>query len=174
MQWVELKKGDDAWIFMSNHSGELSKGRVLEVLDLSEHGFTGEHYLIEIPTGIEPVLEVRDGFTVSDSADKPIGFLRRVQHPANGDPLDSDPGVKNAVAALKSSAAALPETKTKAPIWDLEDPSQAWTTSIEDYESSAPAMLAETFDEFLSRRREEKAKTRPWYIPAGLARLLNR
>ena len=49
--------GDDAWIWLSNHSGEMTKGKVVAFLDLPGWGF--RNYVIEIDTHIDPLLEVR-------------------------------------------------------------------------------------------------------------------
>jgi hypothetical protein len=76
MKYVELKEGDDCWLFLSYHRGEMSKGKVIKVIQLE--GYTPlDHYVIEIPTSVDNSLEIRDGFTVSDSPDKPLGWMRR-------------------------------------------------------------------------------------------------
>lgn len=36
-----------------------------------------KYYIVEVDTGIEPIMFVRDGFSLSDSANKPIGAYRR-------------------------------------------------------------------------------------------------
>lgn len=75
MQRVKLVKGQDAWVYMSGQSGNPSKGKCIEVLNLDGYDF--EHYVIEIPTSVDPVLQIRDGATVTDDPAKPIGFWRR-------------------------------------------------------------------------------------------------
>lgn len=76
MKTLEFKEGDDCWIAMGG--GKLHKGKVLEVLDLSRHGWVNhKHYVVEIPTSIDPVLEIRDGLTMSDAEDAPLGMWRR-------------------------------------------------------------------------------------------------
>jgi hypothetical protein len=75
MQEVDLMVGDPCWCYLGNHKGELTKGTVVHILNLE--GWSHKHYVIEIPTSVEPLLEVRDGLSVSDSAKGPIGFLRR-------------------------------------------------------------------------------------------------
>ncbi len=72
-------KGDDVWIHLGTAPGKLSKGKVLEVLDLSEHGYTFLNYLIEIPTSIDPLLEVRDVMTMSEDAKGPVGLFRKLK-----------------------------------------------------------------------------------------------
>ncbi len=79
----KYEKGDECWIYVGNHGGEKSKGTVLEVLDLSEHGYTYLNYLIAIPTGIEDLLEVRNAGTMSPSENEPIGFWKMI--PRNWD-----------------------------------------------------------------------------------------
>jgi|688.fasta_scaffold1867369_2 hypothetical protein len=72
-------KGDDVWIHLGTAPGKLSKGKVLEVFDLSEHGYTFLNYLIEIPTSIEPLLEVRNAMTMSEDAKGPVGLFRKLK-----------------------------------------------------------------------------------------------
>lgn len=54
----DYKIGDDAWIYVGNHEGQMSRGKVIAALDLP--GYTMRHYVVEIETAIEPLLEVRD------------------------------------------------------------------------------------------------------------------
>lgn len=49
--------GDDAWIYIRDHEGERTKGKVVAVLDLP--GWGGLNYVIEIETSMDPLLEVR-------------------------------------------------------------------------------------------------------------------
>lgn len=72
---VELKEGQDAWIFTRGHKGEMTKGKVVKVTRLD--GYDYDHYIIAFATGIDDVFEVREGNSVSDAADKPIGLWRR-------------------------------------------------------------------------------------------------
>lgn len=69
---VQLNVGDTAYYFASGHKGELSKGTVVHVFEL----YRRAHYVIEIPTHIDPVLEIRCSLSVSDAPDKPIGLWR--------------------------------------------------------------------------------------------------
>lgn len=75
MQWVDLDVGSDCWCFVGNHKGKMSKGTVVAIVRLP--GYAWPHYIVEIPTIVDPLLEVRDGFSVSDEAGKPIGLHRR-------------------------------------------------------------------------------------------------
>ena len=70
---TDWKKGDTCYIAMGG--SKLSKGKILEVLDLSEHGYTYLNYLIEIPTHIEEILEVRQAYTMAEFEDGPLGIF---------------------------------------------------------------------------------------------------
>lgn len=59
----DYKVGDDAWIFVGAHQGEMSKGKVLAILD-GLPGWSYRHYVIEIPTHIEPLLEIRSSMAM--------------------------------------------------------------------------------------------------------------
>lgn len=74
MKSVELKKGDPVWFYMGDHGGKLTKGTIVEARDIDGYGF---HYIIAVATGIDDILEVRDPYTVTDSPDRPLGWLRR-------------------------------------------------------------------------------------------------
>lgn len=73
----EYKSGDDVWI-AGIENGKLTKGKVLERLDLSKHGYTFDNYLIEIDTHVDPLLEVRCIFTMSEDEKGPLGIFRKV------------------------------------------------------------------------------------------------
>jgi hypothetical protein len=75
MQWIDLDVGDDCWCYVGNHKGKKSKGTIIAIVRLP--GYAKPHYIVEIPTSVDPLLEVRDGFSISDSEKKHIGFLRR-------------------------------------------------------------------------------------------------
>lgn len=53
----------------------LLEGKVVAVLNLE--GYSFEHYVIEVDTHIDPVLEVRNGHTISDCAEGPLGLWRK-------------------------------------------------------------------------------------------------
>ena len=74
MQLLEFKVGDTCWIGMGHK--HLARGKVIKVLDLTEEGWPLPQYLIEVAGSIDPVLEVRDGFTMSDTAEGPLGYSR--------------------------------------------------------------------------------------------------
>lgn len=72
--------GDTVWIYGINRSNAKSvQGKVIKVVDLRESGYTvGDHYIIEIPTHIEPILEVRTWHNISQDATGPVGSLREL------------------------------------------------------------------------------------------------
>lgn len=57
IEFETFEIGDDAWIFLGHHEGNMTKGKVVAFLDLPGWGF--RNYVIEIDTPIEPLLEVR-------------------------------------------------------------------------------------------------------------------
>lgn len=62
--------GDAVEIYMGNHQGERTPGKVVAVLNLP--GWIHEHYVIECEIGApDPDLEVRDGYTTHRAAPLP-------------------------------------------------------------------------------------------------------
>jgi hypothetical protein len=48
--------GDTVWIYGINRSNiKPAQGTVIKAIDLSDAGYTYEHYVIDVPTHIEPV-----------------------------------------------------------------------------------------------------------------------
>lgn len=74
MQCLEFELRDIAWIYIGNHDGRLTRGTVVHIFQLS---WGPCQYVIEVDTHIDPILEVRDGFAMSDAEDKPIGLWRK-------------------------------------------------------------------------------------------------
>jgi hypothetical protein len=76
----DYKVGDQAWIFLDNHKGERSCGTVVAVLDLP--GYSCNHYVVEVPTEIDPLLEVRDSFCMlpEDPKIQDITYLLKDRH----------------------------------------------------------------------------------------------
>ena len=69
--------GDTVWIYGINRSNiKPAQGTVIKAIDLSGAGYTYEHYVIEVPTHIEPLLEVRSWHNISQDAQGPVGSLR--------------------------------------------------------------------------------------------------
>ena len=80
---MKIKKqyelNEDAWIHLGN--GKLSKGKVIDIFDLAHAGYNKdtEFYIIEIPTEIDPLLEVRTWEQISQDAKGPIGAYRSIR-----------------------------------------------------------------------------------------------
>lgn len=75
----EYAIGDEAWCYVGSHEGHMSKGKVVAALDLPGYGY--RHYVVEIPTSIDPLLEVRDAMTMrplDPRLDEVAGFLSRI------------------------------------------------------------------------------------------------
>ena len=71
------KVGDTVWIYGINRSNvKPTKGTVIKTVDLSGAGYTYEHYVIEIPSHIEPLLEIRTWHNISQDELGPVGSLR--------------------------------------------------------------------------------------------------
>jgi len=72
---------DTVWL----HIGEpkLVKGRVVAIIDFShlgeDYSVENKHYVIEIPTGIEPIYEVRNYDSISFDATGPINLYRTLK-----------------------------------------------------------------------------------------------
>ncbi len=74
MKRIVLEVGDKAWIYVRGHKGNLTKGRVVHKFCLNRS--SEEMYVIEIDTPMDPIYEVRDGLTISDTKKGPIGMHR--------------------------------------------------------------------------------------------------
>jgi hypothetical protein len=71
--------GDTVWIYGINRSNTKPvQGKVIKAIDLSGAGYTYEHYVIEVPTHIEPILEVRTWHNISQDEKGPVGSLRTI------------------------------------------------------------------------------------------------
>ena len=69
--------GDAVWIYGINRSNvKPVAGTVIKAVDLSGAGYNYEHYIIEVPTHIEPLLEVRTWHNISQDEKGPVGSLR--------------------------------------------------------------------------------------------------
>lgn len=76
----EYAIGDDAWIYGINRSNTKPvKGKVIKIVDLTDAGYSfGPHYIIEIPTHIDPLLEIRSWHNISQDEKGPVGSLREI------------------------------------------------------------------------------------------------
>jgi hypothetical protein len=74
------KVGDPVWIYGINRSNvKPTQGKVIKVVDLASAGYShSEHYIIEIRTHIEPLLEVRSWHNISQDEKGPVGSLREL------------------------------------------------------------------------------------------------
>ena len=81
MKKEEYKIKQPVWIHMGE--SKLVKGRVVEVIDLVhlKEGYNenNELYIIEIPSSIEPIYEVRTWEQISPTANGPINLFTQVK-----------------------------------------------------------------------------------------------
>ncbi len=83
---MNLKKeyniGDDVWIYgiSITNNNKITKGKVIYTLDLSAQGYTDLHYVISIPTEIEPLLELRTWHNISQDEKGPVGMFREINN----------------------------------------------------------------------------------------------
>lgn len=67
--------GDTAWIYGVRRTNDKStEGTVIKVFNIE--GYVDTQYVIEIPTEIEPLLEIRTWHTMSQTKDGHVGSLR--------------------------------------------------------------------------------------------------
>lgn len=80
---MEVKKkytvGDTVWIYGISR-GKNTKGKIIAKVDLSSAGYAPdiEHYVVSIPSSIEPLLEIRTWETISQDEAGPVGALREL------------------------------------------------------------------------------------------------
>lgn len=68
--------GDDAWIYVGNHNGEKTKSKVVHTFQL----YCGQtYYVCEIPTPIDPLLEVRCAMSMAAESTEGIGLHELVK-----------------------------------------------------------------------------------------------
>lgn len=75
------KVSDTVWISgISRTNINLTKGTVISTVDLTDAGYSPSiiHYVISIPTEIEPLLEIRTWETISQDKQGPVGSLREL------------------------------------------------------------------------------------------------
>lgn len=70
----EYEVGDIVWIYGVSRQNRITKGSVIKKVNLD--GFSELHYIISIPTEIEPLLEIRTWHTISQDEYGPIGSFR--------------------------------------------------------------------------------------------------
>lgn len=117
----EYSPGDPVWIHGVTIKNNLTQGKVISTIDLSNQGYTDVHYVIEIPTGIDPLLEIRTWHTMSQDNKGPVGSLRNLGEILYSDnkkikqlgytfeptDLEDDPTPDEIMAALEKSADGL-------------------------------------------------------------------
>lgn len=81
----EYKIGDDVWIHGITPSNKLTKGKIIADIDLSSQGHAHTQYIIEIPTHIEPLLEIRTWHSISQDEKGPVGSLRDLKDKIHSD-----------------------------------------------------------------------------------------
>jgi hypothetical protein len=72
--------GDVVWVYGVNRSDvKPTQGKVVKVVDLTDAGHSnGPHYIISIPTQIDPLLEIRTWENISQDEKGPVGSLRQL------------------------------------------------------------------------------------------------
>lgn len=76
----EYNIGDPVWIYgISPKNNKPVKGKVIKIINLSDAGYSyGPHYIVEIPTHIDPLLEIRTWENMSQDEKGPVGSLREI------------------------------------------------------------------------------------------------
>lgn len=68
--------GDEAWIYMGDHKGKTTRSIVVHSFKLYDSMI---HYVCAVPTPIDDALEVRDIFSMAESADTAVGLWQAVK-----------------------------------------------------------------------------------------------
>jgi len=76
---TEYNLKETVWIHLGN--GKLHKGTIVDIFDLAHAGYPAdsEFYIVEVPTEIDPLLEVRSWEQISQDAKGPIGCYRSMK-----------------------------------------------------------------------------------------------
>lgn len=72
-----LKEGQVVWIHNGGKGNPLIRGTVIKEIQLPRYSCM--HYIIEIPTEVEPILEIRSYDTVSLKPDGPLNMWVRLR-----------------------------------------------------------------------------------------------
>lgn len=72
------KLGDTVWIYGIDRAGDqLRSGTIIKSFHIDHDSHRDiEHYVIEVPTDIEPILEIRTWKTISQDNNGPVGSIR--------------------------------------------------------------------------------------------------
>ena len=68
--------GDEAWIYIGDHKGKTTRSVVVHSFKLYDGMI---HYVCAVPTPIDDLLELRDIFTMAESADTAVGLWQAVK-----------------------------------------------------------------------------------------------
>ena len=68
--------GDEAWIYIGDHKGKTTRSVVVHSFKLYDGMI---HYVCAVPTPIDDILELRDIFTMAESADTAVGLWQAVK-----------------------------------------------------------------------------------------------
>ena len=73
--------GDTVWIYgISTTGNPLYEGRVVKEFSIPSYE-NQTFYVIEVPTSIEPLLEIRTWHNISQDANGPVGGFRSIKNP---------------------------------------------------------------------------------------------
>ena len=70
-----MKKGSSVWVHNGGKGNPLVKGTIVKKVKMD--GYQDKHYIIAIETGIDPLLLVRDHWSISPDHKGPINMYRR-------------------------------------------------------------------------------------------------
>lgn len=71
----KYKIGDTAWIYGVDHKYNVAKEATV-VSTVKIDGYSYDHYILSIPTEIEPLLEIRSWHNISQDKNGPVGSIR--------------------------------------------------------------------------------------------------
>lgn len=77
----EYEIGDKAWIYLHNHQGEKTECTVVHKFKLN---YGPVYYVCEVPTPVDPLLEVRSAFSMAKSVCSNIGLFDASHQKLNG------------------------------------------------------------------------------------------
>ncbi len=72
------KVGDSVWIYgVDRRSDQTREGKIIKSFYIDQPAHSGlEHYIVEVATDIEPILEIRTWKTISQDEKGPVGSIR--------------------------------------------------------------------------------------------------
>lgn len=72
------KPNDIVWIYgIGGPQNKLTQGKIIKVMNLTDVGHSaGPYYIVEIPTHIDSLLEIRTWDTISQDNNGPVGAFR--------------------------------------------------------------------------------------------------